>query len=260
MSRHFELLQRAERDRELFGDIAWPSANLPATAPASKPAAAAKAKPAGPGLDAVVRDEVAKLVQRLFLLSANGSGPRTVLFTGIEHGDGSSWICARASQMAATQLAGSVCVVDANFRAPTLHEHFGVPNDRGLADAAVAPGRVRDFARRLEDGNLWFMPCGSSVSDLAMLLSSDRLRVRLAELRTEFDRVLIDAPPVGIYSDAAVLGQLADGVVLVVGANSARRETARRAKESLAAAKVRVLGAVLNKRTFPIPEALYRRL
>jgi len=72
--------------------------------------------------------------------------------------------------------------------------------------------------------------------------------------------VLIDAPPLSEYSDAVGLGQLADGLLLVLEANSTRRETALRITEDLSAAHVRVLGAVLNKRTFPIPGPLYNRM
>jgi len=80
------------------------------------------------------------------------------------------------------------------------------------------------------------------------------------ELRSEFDYVLVDVPPIIQYADATLLGQLADGIVLILEANSTRRETMRKAKESLEAASLRLLGAVLNKRTFPIPEFLYRKL
>jgi Mrp family chromosome partitioning ATPase len=71
---------------------------------------------------------------------------------------------------------------------------------------------------------------------------------------------LLDAPPVNLYADATLLGRLAEGVVLVLQANSTRREAARKAKESLESAKVRLWGAVLNKRTFPVPEFVYRNI
>jgi Mrp family chromosome partitioning ATPase len=82
----------------------------------------------------------------------------------------------------------------------------------------------------------------------------------MAELREKFDYVLIDAPPISSYVDAVLLGQIADGVILVVEANSTRRETARMVKETFEGANVKLLGAILNNRTFPIPEALYRKL
>jgi Mrp family chromosome partitioning ATPase len=119
---------------------------------------------------------------------------------------------------------------------------------------------MRNYAQRLNGGNLWVMTCGSRSADPHTLLNSDRLQPRLAELRAEFEYVLIDAPPVNLYADAALLGRLTDGVVLVVQANSTHREVAKKAKESLESARLRVLGAVLNKRTFPIPEFWYRKL
>jgi len=92
------------------------------------------------------------------------------------------------------------------------------------------------------------------------LLNCDRMKERIAELRGEFDYLLIDAPPLNSYSDAMVFGRLADGVVLVLEANATRRETALRVADSLRVANIPLLGAVLNKRTFPIPAVLYKRL
>ncbi len=92
------------------------------------------------------------------------------------------------------------------------------------------------------------------------MLSSSRTRERLVELRSEFDYVLIEAPAVNINGTATLLGALSDGVVLVVEANSTRREVARKAKDSLDRANVRLLGAVLNNRTFPIPDLIYRSI
>ena len=86
------------------------------------------------------------------------------------------------------------------------------------------------------------------------------MKDRVNELRKEFDYVLIDAPPLNEYSDAIALGQISDGLVLVLEANATRRESALRIAETLRATQIRVLGAVLNKRTFPIPEGLYNRL
>jgi capsular exopolysaccharide synthesis family protein len=210
-------------------------------------------------LEAMAQEEAVKLVQRVFLLPG-ADAPRMVLFCGVGRGDGSSWVCLRASETLASQVKASVCVVDANLRAPFLHEYFRSNNSKGLAEAVLGSGPIRNYAQLLNGGNLWVVTCGSRIADPHTLLSSDRLRPRLAELRAVFDYVLIDAPPVNLYGDATLLGGLADGVVLVVQANSTHREVVRKAKESLESAKLRVLGAVLNKRTFPIPESWYRKL
>jgi Mrp family chromosome partitioning ATPase len=90
--------------------------------------------------------------------------------------------------------------------------------------------------------------------------NSERLRSRIAELRREFSYVLVYSPQVNQHVGGLLLGQIADGVILILESMVTRRETARTAKENLAAANVKILGAVLNNHTFSIPETLYRRL
>jgi Mrp family chromosome partitioning ATPase len=91
-------------------------------------------------------------------------------------------------------------------------------------------------------------------------VTSENLKRRLTELRCQFDYVLIDAAPMNTCKDCIVLGKSSDGVVLVLKANSSNRKAARKALQELQAARTTVLGAVLNQRTFPIPDSIYRRL
>ncbi|MGH9433373.1 MAG: CpsD/CapB family tyrosine-protein kinase, partial [Terriglobia bacterium] len=211
------------------------------------------------GVDSVSREEIIKLVQAIFL-TPGPAAPRIVAFSGVERGDGCSWVVSRAAELMASRVQGTVCLVDANLRSPVLHDRFGVDNQSGLADSVNEVGPVTKFVQQVEGENLWLMTAGAATADPHLLLKSARLQTRVAELRAEFDYVLIDLPPVNLYADAVTLGQLADGVVLVLGANSTRREAARKAKETLAASGLKLLGAVLNKRTFPIPQAIYSRL
>jgi capsular exopolysaccharide synthesis family protein len=246
MSKNFELLTHVEEDAGLFQ----------ATERKVEPSVT-KEVPSPLGVEA--RDEVAKLVQSIFLTSREGRTPRAVAFCGIEHGDGGSWICAQVARAVAAQRAAAVCAVDANLRSPGLHTYLGTTNRCGLAESIRETGPIRKF---LEPGpmvNLSVLPAGVN-ADPSLLLISERLRERVAELRSEFDYLIFDVPPATHSNDAAALGRLVDGVVLVVGAGSTRRETARKAKETLEKGQVHLLGTVLNGREFPIPSALYRRL
>jgi capsular exopolysaccharide synthesis family protein len=208
--------------------------------------------------DSRVEDEVVKVVQSIFILPSDA--PRSVVFACVQPGDGSNSICLHAARALAEQGRGSVCLVDANVRSPSLHLGLGLENRRGLTQALVEPVPMRTFAQQIDEGNLWVLPCGCVSGNSQLLISSDRLHKRFADLRAEFDYVLIDAPPVSLCADSIALGRLSDGVVLVVQLNATRREAALRAKEILETAEVRVLGVVLNNRTYPIPEALYRML
>ena len=82
----------------------------------------------------------------------------------------------------------------------------------------------------------------------------------MQQLCEQFDYVLVLCPPPSAYPEAQILGRLADGMVLVVEANSTPRNTAVQLKAELEEAGVRLLGTVLNNRTFPIPDVIYSGL
>ena len=244
MSKNFELLQRMAVE-ELF---------IPAGLPIPPPRAApSPALARGPAADAI-----AHLIQRLFFRGGQPGGPRVVSFSAIASDSRSSWICARAGESLASQPDTSVCVVDANFWSPQLHTHFAACNRNGLAAALTSESPIRNFATPLSSGNLWLLPSGSAKGDLYTHV--ERCHARFAELREEFNYILISAPPLTRETEATLMGQLADGIVLIVEANQTRRESVRQAKEHLETAQVQLLGAVLDQRTFPIPEFLYRKL
>jgi capsular exopolysaccharide synthesis family protein len=247
MSKNVEVLHRAQREHEIF------TALPPAATNGNR-------KHARLDLAAVARDQIIKLVERLFLSARENTAPRTVVFSSVDASDESSAICASAGKTLAARVRGSVCLVDANLYSPSLHQHFGADNVYGLEDMISQPAPIRTFARQLSAANLWLVMAGKRSADPPTLLASERLRTRLMELRQEFDYVLIEAPSISINGTATLLGPHADGIVLVVEAHSTRREVLRKAKENLELANVRLFGAVLNNRTFPIPETIYRSL
>ena len=210
-------------------------------------------------MDPVVREETLKLVQRLFLTSEEVA-PKAVLFAPVDTSGECGWLCSVVAKLLAKSVTASVCLVEGNFRTPTLSDNFGVRLDRGLVDSLEQGGSIRQFARSIGPDNLWLLSAGATVQDSTILLNSDRLRDRLAELREEFNYLLINTPPLNAFADGMVLGRMVDGVVLVLGADTTRREAAVRVTEGLRNSRIPILGAVLNNRTFPIPAAVYKRL
>jgi receptor protein-tyrosine kinase len=260
MSRNFELMQLAGRGGEFVLPSAAPTApDAPVAAAAATLPSMAREASGGGDLDELAGQESLRLVQRIFLLQSQPPA-RMVVFAGVDHGNGVSRLCARTAETLTGNVTGSVCLVDGNFRSPGLPELFGTTNHYGLTDSLLRQGPIRSFIKLLRDPNLYLLSCGALAADSPNLLNSNRVKERFAELRKEFDYVLIDAPPLTRYSDAIALGKLTDGFVLVLEAHSTRRETAVAMAENLRAAHIPILGAVFNKRTFPIPESLYNKL
>jgi len=207
-----------------------------------------------------LENEALRLVQRIFLPHTRTS-PRVVAFASVNHGEGCSSICVSVADALSQNIDGSVCLVEANFRSPALPALFHTTNHHGLTNALLNEGPIRSFAKPMTvDKKLWLLSSGQLTTESTNLLSSEKLKGRLAELRSEFDFVLIDAPPLSRYGDALALGSLTDGFILVVGADSTRRESAQIVTETVRAAGIQILAAVLNNRRFPIPEKLYNWL
>jgi len=254
MSKNYELLQQAEIG---LGTVTAFPAGRDASAPESLPRETTEA--ALSGVEPSVREESMKLVHRLFL-TPGLAAPKAVVFAAIDSKNGCGWLSAVVAQLLAKSVPRSVCLVEGNFRTPSLPKLFGTKKRQGFSDALQQEGAIRGFATQVGSENLWLLSAGSAGPESTVLLNGDRMKGRVKELRSEFDYILIDAPPMNAFADGAALGRLADGVVLVLEANVTRREAALRVTENLRNENIPVLGAVLNSRTFPIPSALYKRL
>jgi Mrp family chromosome partitioning ATPase len=249
MSRNFEVLERLQQDTELF------------CVPLVTKTMSGNGRPANgntslPDLDGFAREEILRLVQGLFL-ATNGNGQsseRQVVFCGIDQADGSHSLCARVARLLAEEVPSQVCVVDANLRGRARSSEMFPSESSPLSE----DGPSHKLARRITE-NLWLGSLDSAAKN-GGLPTLEQVGALVKDLRNEFAYLVISAPPAGLYGDAALLGKVADGVVLVLEANSTRRVAARKAKQALESANVRVLGTVLNNRTFPIPEKIYRRL
>jgi protein-tyrosine kinase len=170
---------------------------------------------------------------------------RTVLITSPQKGEGKSVTSANLALTMAQELQRRVIIVEADLRKPSLQQLFGLPPGPGLSEYLVGAADLKDVMRFLPDHNLTVIHAGSTPTNPAELLGSTAMRRLLDQLRTRFDRVILDTPPVLPLADVAVLAPLVDGTLLVVRAGVTPKpaiENALRAFDS-----TRLLGVVLNE-------------
>lgn len=164
------------------------------------------------------------------------------------------------------QAGNRVLLIDTDLRKPRLHRTFGVSGEVGITSLLIeedgaAPASEDGAARAGESTSkdliaraikstevvgLDILPCGRKPPHPAELLHSARFKQILDELTERYDRVLLDSPPVGAVTDAAILAQVVDGSILVVQANQTSKEAARRAYRRLEDVEAKVVGVVLN--------------
>jgi hypothetical protein len=195
------------------------------------------------------REQIRGLVRRVFL--AGGGRPvKQVVFSAAEPHTDVADICDQVGRALAQESRADIAIVGREQREPEMAQIHVLP-----VESAALKSRCVQIGI-----NLWHVP------DFGLRKGSEETGTGpywlscLAELRSEFEYAVIHGPVAGISSEAALLGRLADGIILVLGAHSTRRATARKIKETLDAAQCRILGTVLSDRTFPLPERIYRRL
>jgi len=148
-----------------------------------------------------------------------------------------SWLLAQTDGVRAL-------LIDGDLRHPCAAEYLDIDAPVGLSEVLAGEARLEDTIVRLEPAGLHLLPGGAARNDAAEMLSGPKFSAVLAELRRSFDYIIIDAPPLGIFTDATVLVGRADAALIVVRANRTRYSTLERVLEPLP--RQSILGVVLN--------------
>jgi protein-tyrosine kinase len=183
---------------------------------------------------------------------------RVLLLTSSMEREGTTEVAMGMALTLAGAMGRRTALIDCNVRHPDIHERFGV-EDVGLDEYLKGQLGIEQTLLNTLIPNLYIMPLGSGLTSLATV-RKEKLAGFLSAMRDRFEYTLLDSSPVGINPETTVLCDLVDAVVMVVRHGSTRREVVRRSKETIQRAGGKILGVVLNKRKFPIPEFLYRRL
>jgi capsular exopolysaccharide synthesis family protein len=144
------------------------------------------------------------------------------------------------------QSGKRVLVIDADLRKGRCHHLVNLESQDGLANVLTGGLDLKRGIQETEIQDFYLLPRGALTPNPADLLMSQKMRDILNELRSSFDFVVIDSPPIIAVSDAAVLSALCDGVVLVLNGQKTTSASARRALERLDKVGARTLGVVLN--------------
>lgn len=169
---------------------------------------------------------------------------RTLLITSSVAGEGKTFVSLNLARVIARQHELQALLIDADLRAPKLHVSLGAPSSPGLSEYLRGQADEFSMIQMSATENLSFIPAGGPVSNPAELLASARMKSLLERLSPVFNWVIVDAPPVLLLSDAALLAAMCDRTILVVGAGSTSCELAQSACQDLKESNL--LGIVLN--------------
>ena len=171
---------------------------------------------------------------------------KTILMTSSAPGEGkATTLCNVAMTMA--DAGHKVIIIDCDLRKPRIHKFFEVSNRVGITDILLKGEDFKSFLRGGFHPNLEIITSGKIPSNPSEILYSNAMKNLIEKIKMEYDYVFIDTPPVIAVTDAVIMSQYIDGVVLVCSSGKTEVEMVKKAKESLAKVNANILGVVLNK-------------
>jgi Mrp family chromosome partitioning ATPase len=185
---------------------------------------------------------------------------RIVQFQGTRQGEGTSTLVRELACLAAIKLKKKVLLLDMNQRAPNQCSFFHVQSELPQLDASdqVKP-TSKDFAR-IDNSSLYVTQLPAHGIPASIICEMSRIGLLLEGLKEEFELILIDSPSATNCSEYLLLSPKVDGVILVVQAEKTRWQTVDKVKERILAQDGNILGVILNKRRYPIPDFIYGRI
>ena len=217
------------------------------------------------GLSVKLERHYGSLAERL-LLNWNGTAetPRVIAITSCQRREGVSSVAANLAVTLARHDSGNVLLVDADIEQPSVQRIFEVNPSPGLAEALGNGAMDKDdgLIQSLPRENLHVVSAGVSKEDAANALNSGSgaLAQFLHAVKSRYRFVLVDVPALNGVTTATRVATLCDGVVLVVESGRLRWQVIHDSLERLRGSNAEIIGAVLNKRTYPVPKWLYRTL
>ncbi|MGA1408263.1 MAG: GumC family protein [Prochlorotrichaceae cyanobacterium] len=198
------------------------------------------------GLSKLLTEAVRSLAINLRLMGAD-SPIRSLVISSAMPADGKSTVSLHLAKAAAA-MGQRVLLVDADLRRPKLHRRLSLFNGQGLAnlitngdipiDNVIQPSGLED--------NLWVLTSGQRPPDPSRLLSSETMKRLNQTLQSSYDLVIYDTPPLLGLSDASLLSNLCDGLMLVVGLGQTDRGALKRSLENIKTGRAPLLGVVVN--------------
>ena len=273
MSKMFDALRRAEAERKRKVEETNPAPALervmvarvepPVEARAVRETDRAIPLREGPAaVDALSGDLVRELgILRNSLESRLEVGAkRVLLFTSAMHEEGVTTLAIAYSRLLAMHAHERVLLVELNARRPALGERLGIGPGDGLTHYFADSRPLSSLVRHMSGDGFDVLRVGDpDPTQIQIHLEKVFPRLREEALRS-YDTIIVDAPPVVLSPETPPLAPLVDGVIMVVSCGKTKRETVQRSIKLIEQFNGRVLGVVLNRKRYFIPDFIYRRL
>jgi Mrp family chromosome partitioning ATPase len=185
---------------------------------------------------------------------------KAILFTGSSHHTGVSMTAHGYADYLASAFPYKVLLIQITPDSTQTDQNDAIHQPNELSNMFCSYSKMASDSSQNSNGSLFAVSCTKEALKTNGLFQSIRLDEVLQSMRESFDYVILDAPPVNLFSETRMLCKKFDGVILVLEFGKTRKQVAQRVKQELETAGANFLGVVINKRKHYIPKWIYKRL
>jgi capsular exopolysaccharide synthesis family protein len=253
MSKMFDALRRAEEQRRK-------------RAVERKEKYEAGAEPPGMPLDVPLDSLPDNFLREIGMLrnsiesALKGKEKESLLFTSSTRREGSTTISINYAKLLAMQKREKVLLCEMNARNPAFAEKLSLSDGAGISDVFTGRKTISSVIQYLENFNLYVAHIGKPEPATIQLHLATVFPKLIEDAFKEYDMVVFDAPPITISPESPPMSTFVDGVVLVVQAGKTKREVVQRSMNAISQLNGNILGVILNRKKYYIPEFLYKRV
>jgi capsular exopolysaccharide synthesis family protein len=194
------------------------------------------------------------------LKSRSDRTSQSVVMGACNYGEGATTMALNFASALAHDPSKNILLIDGNLRSPHLHNYFRCERANGIVDLIRGDIDIEQAIRKTSTQRLYFIPAGREHSSPIILFESAEFAAVMDKLHAMFEFIIFDSSPLIRFSETTMLASRLDGLILILEAESTRREVAQVARSNLERTGAHVYGAILNKKQFYIPQKLYRLL
>ena len=184
---------------------------------------------------------------------------KTVYIATAEQRDGEGALISHLGLQLAQHTAKKVLIIDANYHAASIHKILNITPSLGLIDIITGQATLNQAIISINE-RLAVLPAGQTTLNPVTFLNSPPMRQIMDEVKKHYDVILIACSSLSTYQDGYLVASIADEVIVIVNESETRKQVVTQELASLKEHKADILGAILNKRTHPIPSFIYSRI
>ncbi len=251
----FDALRRAEEERRRRSSL---SADERVTQDRREPPSQMP-RPDVNGFPAGLLEELG-ILKNAVESALKGKKKKILLFTSAIPGEGTSTIGASYAKLLDLQSEGRILLCEMNARSPSLKKLFSINDDFGVTDYFSGTRNLVSITHPLVGGNLDVVHIGKEDPAFIQINLQNVFPSLLREAAAAYDTVIFDAPSVVNSPETPPMSSYVDGVILVIHAGKTKREVIQRSIDAIERSGGSVLGVILNRKKYYIPNFLYKRI